>query len=314
MTLAFPTRSPVSVAMYQSWPTIQPGPNQTDDVVTALLDAAWERIVKKCNKPIKKATLTEEFDFNGVYCNITPTGGPLVIMPPNLTLLSSVLKLVSVTSVEYSYSPALYGWTASTQYDVSGAKITVWDAPFDRGDIGWVRVVYVCGYDFMLAAPGAPVITHGGTPGSTAYTYKVTAIDANGETEVSTGTATATGAATLNGTNTNIVTWTKVTGATGYKIYRTASSGSPSTTGLVGTVGDVATFTDTGIAATDSPPSTNTTGNLPDDLYEANILLASYYLSGQFFPTSAQAGPTGILPAWFPKEVNEIIKPYTRTR
>ncbi len=116
----------------------------------------------------------------------------------------------------------------------------------------------------QLAAPSAPTITNAGTAGTTSYSYAVTALDGTGETLASTVGSTTTGNSTLSATNYNTITFTEVSGAISYKIYRTASSGTPSTTGYIGTVtagaASTNTFNDTGIAATGSVPSGNTTG------------------------------------------------------
>ena len=116
-----------------------------------------------------------------------------------------------------------------------------------------------------LPAPAAPTVITQGTAGSTSYTYAVTALDGFGETLASTGTTIATGNATLNTTSFNRITWTRVGGAVSYKVYRTASSGTPSTTGLIGTVAaSVATMQldDKALAASGSTPAANTTGGL----------------------------------------------------
>jgi hypothetical protein len=119
-----------------------------------------------------------------------------------------------------------------------------------------------------LTVPATPTVTQTGTAGTTHYTYAIAAVNVNGgSTLLSTATTTTTGNATLNGTNFNKVNWTAVTGVFQYKVYRTASSGSPSSTGLIGTVtgpeGAVATsFSDTGIAGTTAAPTVDTSGQL----------------------------------------------------
>jgi parallel beta-helix repeat protein len=115
-----------------------------------------------------------------------------------------------------------------------------------------------------LSAPAAPTVTTQGTAGSTGYTYAVTAYDGIGETLASTGTTIATGNATLNGTNFNRIVPVRVSGAVSYKIYRTASGGTPATTGLIGTLAGGAStfqFDDTGIAGGAAVPAANTTGS-----------------------------------------------------
>ncbi|MFZ1257995.1 MAG: right-handed parallel beta-helix repeat-containing protein, partial [Candidatus Saccharimonas sp.] len=115
-----------------------------------------------------------------------------------------------------------------------------------------------------LPTPTAPTIATVGTAGATSYSYTVTALDGVGETIASTAGSTATGNATLNGTNYNTITWSSISGATSYKIYRTVSGGTPATTGLIATVttklGATQTTNDTGLAASGSSPTTNTTG------------------------------------------------------
>src|SRR6266545_1808636 len=70
-----------------------------------------------------------------------------------------------------------------------------------------------------LGVPGGtPTVTVVGAAGTTAYSYKITALSGAGETTVGTAGTTATGNATLDGTNYNRVSWTAVTGATGYRV------------------------------------------------------------------------------------------------
>ena len=84
-----------------------------------------------------------------------------------------------------------------------------------------------------LANPAQPVsVTQAGTPGSTTYYYWCTATNASGETLLSPSRITTTSHATLDGTNYNIITCATVSGATGYKAYRTTTSTAPSGTGL----------------------------------------------------------------------------------
>lgn len=104
-------------------------------------------------------------------------------------------------------------------------------------------VVQVNSTAVALTTPGAITITHGGTAGSTSYSYRVTALNAYGETLPGTLSTTASGNATLSGTNTNILNWTAVTGATAYRVYRTAGG---ATQGVIGTPTSN-TFTDTGL-------------------------------------------------------------------
>lgn len=129
-----------------------------------------------------------------------------------------------------------------------------------------------------LTTPAGVAVANGGTAGSTSYTYVVADVG-NVGLAPATGVATSTGNATLTTANTNIVTWQALTGHT-YNVYRSATSGTPSTTGLIGTVSvplaagippgsagivgmaTTASFTDTGaVAGTGNVPTANTTGS-----------------------------------------------------
>jgi hypothetical protein len=140
--------------------------------------------------------------------------------------------------------------------------------PNENSWIGFAPSVTVA----KLAAPVTSAVTTattGGTiPRSTTWYYKVTAINANGETTAGTEQSLSTGAGT--DTNTLSANWTTVAGATGFKIYRGVAAGQENL--LIGTVGLVTTFADTGagigstIAGSTTavqaavPPLLNTTG------------------------------------------------------
>jgi hypothetical protein len=98
---------------------------------------------------------------------------------------------------------------------------------------------------------------------ATTWGYKVTAINASGgETPANSQTTTAAGAATLDATHFNTISWGAVSGATAYKIYRTTAGTSPNTTGLIGT-STTTSFVDNGIFANGATaPVINTTGQL----------------------------------------------------
>jgi len=132
-----------------------------------------------------------------------------------------------------------------------------------------------------------------GTPGGTTYTYKIVAKDGNGNTTAASAAGTTTtGNATLNGSNfnriqlnlcntltglsANIIGWSTV------DVYRTASGGTPSSTGKIGTIvptyvgGNSAygtcnfTLDDTGLAGdSGTPPTANSTDGLVTPGYSA---------------------------------------------
>lgn len=109
-----------------------------------------------------------------------------------------------------------------------------------------------------LSDPSAPTVSPQGVTGATAYSYKVVAQHRYGTSAASSAGSTATGNASLSSTNFNRVTWTAVTNASAYLIYRTVGG---ATTGLIGVVGETLQFDDTGLTGDSSTaPSANTSG------------------------------------------------------
>jgi hypothetical protein len=111
-----------------------------------------------------------------------------------------------------------------------------------------------------LATPGAPTVTPTGTAGSTNYSYTVVALQSDGSTTLA-GTAgtTSTGNATLSGTNYNALSWTAVANAASYSVYRTVGG---ATQGRIANAQTATTLNDTGLTASGSSPTANTTGGL----------------------------------------------------
>lgn len=108
-----------------------------------------------------------------------------------------------------------------------------------------------------LSTPSAPTVTPTGTTGATSYGYKVEALNHDQTSIASAAGTTTTGNAALSTTNYNHVTWVAVTGATGYRIYRTVGG---ATQGVIAWVGNITAFDDTGIAADGSSAPTLATG------------------------------------------------------
>ena len=116
-----------------------------------------------------------------------------------------------------------------------------------------------------------PVITNGGTVGTTTYTYYVVATDAQGyKSLVSASGATTTGNATLSGTNYNLISWSPVAGAVSYDVLKT------DTAHTIGTTTGVS-FTDDGTHASvayTAPTTTTKNFQATYVLYANSFLLA----------------------------------------
>ncbi|MBT9168766.1 MAG: hypothetical protein DDT19_02114 [Syntrophomonadaceae bacterium] len=112
-----------------------------------------------------------------------------------------------------------------------------------------------------LPTPGTPTVTPQGVTGTTIWGYRVTARSAVGETLASIEGRTTTGNATLSATNFNRITWSAVSGAVDYGIYRTTAGGTPAATGLI-VITPSLTFDDTGLAAVVPVPIVDSSGNV----------------------------------------------------
>lgn len=113
----------------------------------------------------------------------------------------------------------------------------------------------------VLAPPvqsALSTLTTGGTITAGTYRYVVTAINAYGETKASNEQEVTT----TGSTSTVTVTWGAVTGATGYKLYKTAAGGATGTELLYKTVGVVTSDVDTSPGSPSGAfPTTNTASN-----------------------------------------------------
>lgn len=102
------------------------------------------------------------------------------------------------------------------------------------GDTSWTLSTVT--FEPSIATPTGLSVGNAGTPATTTYSYVVTAIqeDTYEESLASSTATTTTGAATLNGTNYNTLSWTAVTGATQYNVYRVVN-GVSAFIGIAGT-------------------------------------------------------------------------------
>ncbi len=119
------------------------------------------------------------------------------------------------------------------------------------------------------------IATAGGALTAGAYRYRITATNANGETAVS-NEVTVT---TASGDLTAHLTWPAVTGATGYKVYRTAAGGATNTELLRATLGNVLLYDDVAVGV----PA----GAMPT--YNSALNYGTYNAPTKFFPFNSES-------------------------
>lgn len=119
------------------------------------------------------------------------------------------------------------------------------------------------------------VPTAGGSLTAGTYKYYITAINAVGETTVSSEVTVTTSAGNL----TAHLTWNTVAGATGFKIYRTAAGGATGTELLIVTLGLVTSYDDVAVGSPAGAFPVFNTANNP------NI----YVAPSKFFPFNTES-------------------------
>ena len=111
-------------------------------------------------------------------------------------------------------------------FNYTGGKITDWELTLDTNNL----LVLNLGMDFAdetttANGPTISTITQTGTAGAVTYYYRISAVVGGVEQAAGPELSTATSNATLNSTNYNVVSWSTVTGATSYNVYRSTTSG-----------------------------------------------------------------------------------------
>jgi hypothetical protein len=146
------------------------------------------------------------------------------------------------------------------------------------------------GQGTQINAPAAPTVTTSTTGGSiaasTALTYGITSLNAQGESTESATASITTGSTTA--TNSNTITWTAGAGATSYNVYQGGL--------LIGSASGT-TFTDTGYPQGVAAPTVNATGTTDYPLLVpvAGILHPIWHPSGMTINGGTSGWSFGIL-------------------
>lgn len=177
---------------------------------------------------------------------------------------------------------------SSLSFALANLNLTTWNQAYQAQFTVSPVLATPTGVSAALAAAGALTIGQ-------AYYYKVTATGAQGETLPS-AEATAT---PTSGNQSITVSWTAVTNAVGYNVYRGTTPGGENF--LVGSTTSAVTFTDngtTGAAAT--LPASNTTGYLDFSLLNFTTFVEGpvsfgHALAGIFLPLTTSGTGAGCI-------------------
>lgn len=173
------------------------------------------------------------------------------------------LKYYNASGVPTSVSGATMTTSLRTEFAMARDALYV-----ENGTDNLVKVTIVGGVPTAstytaLTTPVNLAVTPAGTTGSTRYSYRVSAFNANGETLACVSVAITNGNATLTTTDKNNLTWDAVTNATGYVIYgRKAAADNGIGETKLATVNTNA-YSDTGVDTPSAiliPPEGNNTG------------------------------------------------------
>jgi hypothetical protein len=144
-----------------------------------------------------------------------------------------------------------------------------------------------------LTTPTGLTVTPTGTTGTTSYSYRVSAVNAIGETLACVSVATTTGNATLSATNYNAITWSAVSGATGYNIWGRYATGLGET--YMGTVYGLLVYNDKGQddpSLSYLPPEANNTTGVKGTM--AEFAISRIFTAGDpAYPSRLSFGGTG---------------------
>jgi len=179
----------------------------TDNDATSITVADWD-------------TTLGDPAVNSVYRLSYAPGGDILVDAVNSNNIFGGFKMLGSDNGGYAFRVAPDGDVFVGGEGAGGSDLFVKQNIIAYGSISSIR-----GLDISSAGtPTATSATSGGSClDSTPYYYKVTALNDNGETIGTSQFTVTTGA---SGTNVNLITvaWSTVTGATGYKIYRSTEN------------------------------------------------------------------------------------------
>jgi hypothetical protein len=213
---------------------------------------------------------------------------------PNLTAVLTWTTVTGATgyNIYRSTTSGTYGASSLLTTINSGATATYSDpgASLVSGQPPTTNTATI-----QVPVQSAAVLQSGGTlVQSQAYYWVVTAVTANGETPAS-GQQTVTASA---GHGTSKLTWTAVSGAVSYNVYRATASGAFGATSLVASVGSGVTYTDTGTAAgAGQPPGDTaaiaapTTAGCATATTGGALAAATYYYAVTALTASGETAP-----------------------
>jgi len=178
------------------------------------------------------------------------------VEPLNITSTSAT---ISLNSKEDGEAIVLYGEKPGSFTESIPVSLLAGELDFEISGLNPAQDYYfrVVQEPIYLEAPLNISGNVEGTPETTSYGYKVTAINKAGETIPGEEVLIETGPALLDETNFIDLSWDPVEGAKEYAIYRTTSEGDPVSTGRIGTSLETS-FADTGLEANSSAPLENT--------------------------------------------------------
>ncbi len=177
-------------------------------------------------------------------------------VPDNSFAESKVTGLIADLSAKANDASVLHISGIET---ITGSKTfaaaSVFDAAAARGVI----------LQAPLPNPSAPTVTSVGSVGVSTWSYKIVVRLSDGTTTTAASSAgsVTSGFPTLSSTNYNAVSWSAVSNASSYDVYRTAAGTSPATLGRIATGLTATSYNDQGAAGDSSTaPTVNATGGI----------------------------------------------------
>jgi hypothetical protein len=233
----------------------------------------------------------------------TNLAGGAVGSLPNQSAAGTTAFIASPTTTGHTFVPAWQPSGSAIQpiaIDANtlavGSAATATTATTASGLAAGTQIALTAPSTAIANLTAGPTITQGGTPATSVYCYGVVARNTAGTvyTAISTNVCTALGAATLNSTNYNIVTFPSLpANANCFDVYRLISLGSPTSQGKIASC-QTTSYNDQGASGSGVPPyyanwMPNTSG-LPAGCLQFPCVVASETFTGLTVTTDTTGG------------------------
>lgn len=232
------------------------------------------------------------FIYNGVdnlryWDGSTITSYTALTTPTSLTVVPTFVDTLSVSSITRASQVATlttasaHGFNTGDYVTVAGAAQAEYNGTYVISVTSSTAFTYTVTGTPATPATGTITVTSGGV---TAYSYRVSAFNLQGETLACAAVTTAVGGVELTSAKYNKLAWSAVANATGYNIYGRKTTG----------FGEVYLATVYAVTWNDTGDATPVTAKIPQDANNTGGVIAKFgiYTLGRQFVAGVVEGST----------------------